>query len=57
MARELERRAEADGIFESELLRLMICTYRRELALMAKGLSVGSEEDVERLAVEDRWDP
>ena len=54
MARELERRAEADGIFESELVRLMTCTYRRELALMAKGLSVGSEEDVERLAFEDR---
>jgi hypothetical protein len=43
-----------DGIFESELVRLMICTYRRELALMAKGLSAGSEEVVERLVFEDR---
>ena len=66
LAEELERMAEEEGISKSELVRLMARAYKkerseeeflrlqRELAPRAKGLGVATEEDVDRLVLEDR---
>lgn len=66
LAEELERMAEEEGVSKSELVRLMARAYQkerseeeflrlqRELAPKAKGLGVATEEDVDRLVLEDR---
>lgn len=66
LAEEMEKLAEEEGVSKSELVRLMFRAYRRErseeeflrlqreLAPKARGLGVESEEDVERLVLEDR---
>jgi len=66
LAEEMERMAEEEGVSKSELVRLMVRAYRRErseedflrlqreLAPKAREISVESEEDVERLVLDDR---
>lgn len=66
LAEDLERMAREEGVSKSELVRLMARAYKRErseeefirlqreLAPRARALGVGSEEDVDRLVLEDR---
>jgi Arc/MetJ-type ribon-helix-helix transcriptional regulator len=66
LAEEMERISEEEGVSKSELVRLMFRAYRRErseedflrlqreLAPRARELGIGSEEEVERLVLEDR---
>jgi Arc/MetJ-type ribon-helix-helix transcriptional regulator len=66
VAEEMQQMAEEEGVSKSELVRLMIRAYRRErseedflrlqreLAPKARETGVESEEDVERLVLEDR---
>jgi metal-responsive CopG/Arc/MetJ family transcriptional regulator len=66
LAEEIERMAEEEGVSKSELVRLMVHAYRRErseeeflrlqreLAPKARVIGVKSEEEVERLVLEDR---
>ncbi|CAN5821947.1 hypothetical protein BH20ACT11_BH20ACT11_08700 [soil metagenome] len=66
LAEEMERMAEEEGVSKSELVRLMVHAYRREraeedflrlqreLSPKARELGIESEEEVERLVLEDR---
>ena len=66
LAEELERMAEEEGVSKSELVRLMARAYKRErseeeflrlqreLAPKARAAGVSTEEDVDRLVLEDR---
>ena len=66
LAQEFERMAEEEGVSRSELVRLMARAYKRErseeeflrlqreLFRKARALGVDTEEEVERLGLEDR---
>lgn len=66
LAEELERMAKEEGISKSELVRLMARAYKREkseeefirlqreLAPRVRAFGVLTEEDVDRLVLEDR---
>lgn len=66
LAEEMEQMAGEEGVSKSELVRLMVRAYRREraeedflrmqreLSPKAKELGVESEEDVERLVLDNR---
>lgn len=66
LAEEIERLAREEGVSKSELVRLMARAYRRErseeeflrlqreLAPKGRALGVTTEEDVERVMLEDR---
>lgn len=66
LAEEMERMAEEEGVSKSELVRLMVRAYRREraeedflrlqreLVPKARELGIESEEEIERLVLEDR---
>lgn len=66
LAEELERMAREEGVSKSELVRLMARAYKRErseeeflrlqreLAPRARALGILTEEDVDRLVLENR---
>jgi Arc/MetJ-type ribon-helix-helix transcriptional regulator len=66
LAEELDRMAEEEGVSKSELVRLMVRSYKRERAEEAlfrlqrkfgprlRAAGIETEEDVDRLVFEDR---
>lgn len=66
LAKEMERMAEEEGVSKSEFVRRMFRAYQqeraeeeflrlqRELEPRAKAVGVASEEDVERLVLDNR---
>lgn len=66
VAAEIERLAGEEGVSRSELVRLMVRSYKRERAEMeflelqrlmapkARAMGITTEEDVDRLVFEDR---
>jgi metal-responsive CopG/Arc/MetJ family transcriptional regulator len=66
LAEELDRMAEEEGVSKSELVRLMVRSYKREraeeellrlqriFAPRMRAAGIKTEEDVDRLVFEDR---